>query len=107
MTENHIYDKMYWGEEVNDGEALTLEQTFMKQLDQKPTEIWAATKERMKGPFIPLARKTFYDDANPLEINDDAGEYIIRGTMGTSHTPTIKISLFPTDLNRLAPSLKQ
>ena len=106
MTGNHIYDKMYWGEELNEGEALTVEQTFMKQLEQ-PKEIWAATKKGTKGPYVPLKRKTFYYDANPLEVNDEAGEYIIRGTMGTSHTPTIKISLFPTDLNRLASNLKQ
>ena len=106
MTGNHIYNKMYWGTEVNKAESLTLKQTTLKLLD-RPKEIWAAIKKGMKGRYVPLKRKCFYYDANPLQINDEAGEYLIRGTMGTNHTPTIKISLFPTDPNRLAPSLKQ
>ena len=109
MTKNHIYEKMYWGKEVNKAESLTLKQTTLKLLE-RPKEIWAAVKKGMKGAYVPLKRKYFFYDTNPLQVYDEAGEYLIKGTMAftyTNHTPTIKISLFPTDPNRLAPSLKQ
>ena len=101
MTGNHIYNKMYSGEEVNEGETLTL------KLVEQPKEIWAAMKKRMEEPYVPLKRKEFYYDAIPVQVNDEAGEYLIRGTMGTSHKPTVKISLFPTNPNRLAPAIKK
>ena len=101
MTGNHIYNKMYSGEEVNEGETLTL------KLVEQPKEIWAAMKKRMEEPYVPLKRKEFYYDAIPVQVNDEAGEYLIRGTMGTSHKPTVKISLFPTNPNRLAPAIKR
>ena len=92
---------MYSGEEVNEGETLTL------KLVEQPKEIWAAMKKRMEEPYVPLKRKEFYYDAIPVQVNDEAGEYLIRGTMRTSHKPTVKISLFPTNPNRLAPAIKK
>ena len=94
MPKNHkdsLYNQMYYDDEVNETQSLTLKQTISKR-----KEIWTAMK-----------RKDFYYDSNPLQVYDDAGEYLLRGTMGTSHMPTVKISLFPTDPKRLAPSLKQ
>ena len=94
-SKESLYNQMYYGEEVNKTESLTLKQTMSKMLE-RPTEIWTAMKI-----------KDFYYDSNPLQVYDEAGEYLLRGTMGTSHMPTVKISLFPTDPKRLAPSLKQ
>ena len=62
--------------------------------------------KKWKGHYVPLIRKQVYYDANPIEINDEAGEYRIKGTMGNDHMPTVKISLFPTKMNKLAPSVK-
>ena len=52
-------------------------------------------------------RKRFYTDADPLEVTDEEGEYLVRGFMGTTHSAEITLSLYPTDENRLAPSMKQ
>ena len=97
-TKNYVYDEMwktkkiYPGKEVNKDESSTL-----KMLQQ--------CEKQTKGPYVPVKRKNFYDDTIPLLVNDEAGEYLIRGHMGNSHKPIVKISLFPTDPNRLAPNL--
>jgi len=88
MSGNHIFkkmediDKTYPEKKVNKGESLTY-----------------------LGPYESAKRKNFYDDTIALLVNDDAGEYLIRGRMGKSHKSIVKISLFPTDPNRLAPNL--
>ena len=57
---------------------------------------------RAQGPW----RKRFYENHDPLDVEDDDGEYLVQGFMGTTHSPEIKISLYPADEERLAPTLK-
>ena len=107
MTGNYIYNKMripkiYPGKEVNKVKILTLNEIILKLLEQPRSRYWAAMKRKMEGSYVPAKRKDFYDEAIPIQVNDEAGEYLIRGTMGTNHKPTVRISLFPTDPNRLA-----
>ena len=106
MTGNYIYNKMripkiYPGKEVNKGKSLTLKETKEKLLEQPKSRYWAGMKRKLKGSYVPVERKDFYYDAIPIQANDEAGKYLILGTMGTNHKPTVRISLFP---NRLAPS---
>ena len=83
MNGNHIYHEMKKiDKKVNNGESLNF-----------------------VGPYESVKRKNFDSDTIPLLVNDKAGEYLIRGHMGTSHTPIVKIVLFPTNPNRLAPIL--
>ena len=83
MNGNHIYHEMKKiDKKVNNGESLNF-----------------------VGPYESVKRKNFYSDTIPLLVNDKAGEYLIRGHMGTSHKPIVKIVLFPTNPNRLAPIL--
>ena len=58
---------------------------------------------RGEGPW----KKSFYHRITPIHVNDEAGEYLVRGVMGTCHTPSVSISLYPTDPNRLAPKWKE
>ena len=107
MTGNYIYNKMripkiYPGKEVNKVKILTLNEIILKLLEQPRSRYWAAMKRKMKESYVPAKRKDFYNEAIPIQVNDEAGEYLIRGTMGTNHKPTVRISLFPTDPNRLA-----
>ena len=99
MTENYIYNKMqipkiYPGKEVNKGESLTLKETTKKLLEQPKSRYWAGMKRKLKGSYVPVERKDFYYDAIPIQANDEAGKYLILGTMGTNHKPTVRISLF-------------
>jgi hypothetical protein len=104
MTGNYIYNKIripkiYPGKEAK---ILTLKEIKLKLLEQPKSRYWAAMKRKVEGSYVPAKRKDFYDEAIPIQVNDEAGEYLIRGTMGTNHKPTVRISLFPTDPNRLA-----
>ena len=49
-------------------------------------------------------RRNFYKDHTPVNFENE--EFHIIGTMGSSHNPIIKVSVFPKKLNDLAPSLR-
>jgi len=49
-------------------------------------------------------RRSFYKEHTPVNFEND--DFHIIGTMGSSHKPIIKVSVFPKKLNDLAPSLR-
>ena len=83
--------------------ALSFYQWDEAQIAKMPRNYIYNQMNRGEGPW----KKSFYHRITPLHVHDEAGEYLIRGTMGTCHSPTVRIFLYPTDPNRLAPKWKE
>ena len=50
-------------------------------------------------------RKRFYDDTNRLVVQCEDDEYRAKGFMATTPYADVKVSLYPTSQNRVAPTL--
>ena len=77
----------------------TLDNDFLKSMDD---DFMYNYMYKTDGPW----KKRFYTRCDPLDANDDEKEYHVRGSMGTTHSASVTIRLYPTDENRLASSLK-
>ena len=74
------------------------------QWDQSQIEKMPRMYDQMniEGPW----KKSFRSGGPPLHVTDGAGEYCMKGTMGTDHSTIVKVSLYPKDENKLATRLK-